>query len=61
MMEEMEEIRKSGVCNMMDRVCVCDELQYKYDICVNKEEYPEVLKNFLMRCVEGRIFLDRME
>jgi hypothetical protein len=47
MMKEMEEIRKSGVCNMLDRVCVCGELQDRFGIYVDKNEFRQILKDYM--------------
>jgi hypothetical protein len=47
MMLKMEEVRKSGVCNMYDRVCVCGELQDKHNIFVSRREYRVLFNEFV--------------
>ena len=46
-MEAMEKVRKSGVCNMHDGVCVRGALWDQCGISVNRNEFRKVFEAFV--------------
>ena len=48
-MEQFEEIRESGVCNMMDRGCVqseANDLEFDELASLDRKEYVYILSNY---------------